>query len=349
MYSILTPYIIPKGIYKIPNIGDALILEAVKNLLHPSIPEYIFSTRIPLNDSDNEKINSTKALIIAGSNQLSDNFNIANQTSFEIIKKIKVPIIPFGLGITGISNLNRSLSKNTQNILRFIHKDLKYSSWRCPLTIDYLIKFLPDLKDKFLMTSCPVLFGFRNLKDEDSNSQEKIVLITITERGDWFEREKNTIDFILDNFKNNILILSIHQNYLSKNNVGFDLLSLFHRENNERKRIRSFHEFAKDNGIKVFYPNNVNELISVYLKCDTHFGSRLHAHLFFLGLSKKSLLTYVDDRVIGFSESIGFPIINSKNFQGYMKMDFESIIKNIDNIFNNNMRTFVNYLNNEVL
>ena len=133
-YSALSPFIIPKKIQhrKKSNIGDGFILQRINTMLQPSLCEYVFSTREKLSEEDIDKINSTKALILAGANQLNDEYSIVPGADLSYIKKIKVPVVPFGVGISGDKINTNQMSEKTKSILKEIHNRLKYSSWRCP-------------------------------------------------------------------------------------------------------------------------------------------------------------------------------------------------------------------------
>lgn len=343
-YSILTPYIIPEEQSKVKkvNIGDGFIVIAIQNLLKPLSCQYIFSTRKKINDAEIEKINSTRALIIAGANQLNDHYTVFPGADLDTIKKITVPIIFFGVGFSGFSDQNEKMSQKTKEILLYIHKKTPYSSWRCFRTIEYLNNCLPEIKGKFLMTGCPVIYGNDLLAGKSfSNKADKIV-VTTTERGFWFRREIATINFVRKNYPNADKFLVLHQDF--SNNTWKEFLINLKKN---QPPIQFLRWYAKRLGFTVLIPKTAEQAQQFYKGCDLHIGSRLHAHLFFLSLAKKSFLTYVDDRSIGFSEYLQFPIVDTKNIKDVLNYDFEIYRRNA--IFSyKTMQIFLSYLKKEI-
>ncbi len=111
-YSVLSPNIIPAEMQKTrkSNIGDAFILYRILQLLRPHECIYILTSRKNLSDDDIRKINTTKGLILAGTNQLTDSFSIVPGLTLNQLNRIEVPIIPFAIGING------HRKQNTKNV-----------------------------------------------------------------------------------------------------------------------------------------------------------------------------------------------------------------------------------------
>jgi hypothetical protein len=353
-YSILTPYIVPPEMQarKVVNIGDGFILNSIIKLLSPYKCKYLFTPRKPLSESDIAKINSTKALILAGANQLNDDFTIAPEMNLEHLEKIQVPIVPFGIGIYGVQSRNNAMSEATKKILYAIHQRIKFSSWRCNLTIDYLEQFLPELSDKILMTGCPVMYNQKILDKVPFSENKKKVVITVTERGDFWEREVETLNFVSKHFPSSRKILSLHQDFASLGNQAKPKkIFVFFGTKTQQKTTSKpllLREYAIEQGFKIFLPRSVEDCFRFYNRCDLHIGSRVHAHLYFLSQSKKSFLTYVDDRCLGFAKTLDFPICDFANLERYCDYDFEIYRQNCLATFVN-MQKFVNYLKTEVL
>ncbi|MEH2255589.1 polysaccharide pyruvyl transferase family protein [Nostoc sp.] len=355
-YAVITPYIVPVEIQnkKAVNIGDGFILNNLIKLLYPAECKYLFTSRKELSENDIDKINSTKALILAGANQLNDNFIIVPGMSLATLAKIKVPVVPFGIGIHGIPKQNIDMSNTTKEILRAIHERISFSSWRCPLTIQYLNNSLPELLDNFLLTGCPVMYDDKILDDAGFYHQAKTVVVTVTERQDFWDRETKTINFVANKYRKSRKILSLHQDFLEiKSNLQNNQDSIWNTLKIKvlkkyDKTPLSLRNYARDKGFQIFKPTSVDECLSFYNSCDLHIGSRLHAHLYFLSQAKKSFLTYVDERCIGFSNLLEFPICDFNNLNEYFNYDFEIYRKNCINYFTN-MQKFVDYLQEKVL
>lgn len=340
-YSVLTPYIIPRGISnKKVNLGDGFILSAVKRMLPFSSLKYAFSTKQELTDAEILKINQGKALIIAGANQLKDTYSLWPNFSFRIYNKISVPIIPLGVGYKGgIGNADiKEMSKLTKKIIIEIHKNIAYSSWRCYRTTKYLKKFAPELSEKILMTGCPVIYGHNLLKGGKFSTAHKNIVYTPTERGEWKKREYATLNFILKNFKNSNITMVLHQDF-SK----ISLRDSFYCLKGNMTLPKIFHSYARKRGVKIVIPKTIKEGEGIYNECDLHIGSRLHAHLYSLSLCKRSFLTYVDERAESFAEYLNFPIVDYKKIGDCLDYDFEiyreSAIKHYKV-----MEKFINYL-----
>ena len=136
-----------------------------------------------------------------------------------ILDKINIPIIPFGIGIHGIENQNLRMSEATKDILRLIHERIKFSSWRCPVTIEYLHNNLPELASKFLLTGCPVMYDDKLLDSSKVfSTQSQNSIVTVTERLEFWDREVKTIDFVSKNYPNSGKIISLHQDFLELEN-----------------------------------------------------------------------------------------------------------------------------------
>ena len=334
-YSIITPFIVPQKLFlrKRVNIGDGFIFQSIQKLLHPLKCEAVFPAKSPLSDEDIEKINATKFVVLAGANQLTDDFTIVPKMTLARLKTIQVPIIPFGVGFYGEAHRNSGMFQNTKDILLEMHSRIDYSSWRCPRTVAYLTRELPEVADKALMTGCPVMYGNRRpLSQSDLTaspvdiSSVKRVAVTITDRAEFWEREQATLAFVAKKFKRAKKILSLHQNYfIFKEEFDFETfkkLATLELTGEHEKTPLMLRRLAQKRGYKVFIPQTVEDCFDFYKGIDLHIGSRLHAHLHFLSQYKPSFLTYVDDRCVGFSEALDFPICEVNRLESYLDYDF---------------------------
>jgi hypothetical protein len=246
------------------------------------------------------------------------------------------------------------MSSLTEAILREIHNRIKFSSWRCNLTTEYLNSFLPDLQEKFLMTGCPVMYDRNILEGSTFSDRVESVIVTVTERGDFWEREIATIDFVVKKYKSARKTLSLHQDFdllrakeKDKNWFAF-MQSFFKLSEQETSEVMQLREYARHQGFKIFKPKRVEECYKLYNKSDLHIGSRVHAHLYFLSQAKKTFVTYVDDRCLGFSKTLDFPICDPQNFEQYLDYNFEIYRHKCIDSFQN-MYKFVSYIKNEIL
>ena len=320
-FSALTPYIIPPELpYKKTNLGDGFILNAIRRLLNFSELRYTFSTKRILSDEDINKINGGRALIIAGANQLNDEYLPWPGFSLDVLEKIKVPVIPMGVGYAGNLNGtgNRCMSSVTKGALQAIHENIQYSSWRCFRTTRYLNESLPELADKFLMTGCPVIYGEKLLSGYPFSEKTEKIIFTPTERGHWRRREYATLNYILDTFPGAEVTMVLHQDFSQ-----LSIRESFYNLKNNFVLPRHFHAYARKRGVIVIAPRTADEGEEIYNNCDLHIGSRLHAHIYSLSMCKKSFLTHVDGRAEGFAEYVQFPIVDYTSIGNCAGFDFE--------------------------
>ncbi|MEX0997672.1 MAG: polysaccharide pyruvyl transferase family protein [Flavobacteriaceae bacterium] len=362
-YSILSPAILPeiKRIFKknkpdrnnYYNIGDGFVLDAMKDSLKPHKPGFIYTVRKDLTLDEIKNINTTKALLLPITNRLNDygkNFPLIKSKNLE---KIEVPIILYGVGISGDPTNNSGMIDSIKAKYSFIFERVNYVSVRCSLSQKYLQDTFPDSSEKILMTSCPVIYYNHKLNDSNLFTESKNnILLTVTNRDDFWERETKTIDFIADKFKKSRKVISMHDYHLNSQvvtkNDGDFTISNFINEGVFPKNNFDIFIYALNKGFEIYIPRTVKECFQFYENFDFHLGSRLHAHLHFLSQGKKSFLTYVDDRCKGFSDDFGFPICDYRDLESYMDFDFELFRTNFFKHFSE-MKKFNQYLTEDLL
>ena len=319
--SVLTPYLFPRGSSKVVNVGDGIILRAVERRLGNFSPGYTFSSRAAPVGEQQKRLLDSRATILAGANQLDDQFAPWPGLTAEELRQSHYVFIPMGVGLHGDDHRNAVMSSNTRQILDIMHERSRFSSWRCPRTAAYLTKEMPHLRAQALMTGCPVLYDRPLLESTVFNKNQDVIAVTTTERDTFWSRETLTIDFVASRFPASRKILVIHQNYLSKRkpNLVDRMLS------SRRKSAYGLQRYAVNRGFEIFVPSSNEEVISFYRSAAMHFGSRLHAHLHMLSQNKRSFLTKVDNRATGISEHFGFPLCEPAKFADYMDFDFETV------------------------
>ncbi len=323
-YSVLTPFIIPPDLRssKARNIGDGLIFRAVKRALAPAKAEFIHTTRSAPGAEAIERINATSALVLAGANQLNDRFSVFPGFTSESLRAIRVPIVPMGIGLHGQAGFNDGMSENTRTILRGLHAKLRYSSWRCPATVRYLVESLPELATQLLMTGCPVIFDTPLLDGRPFTHGDGLVIVTVTERDQFWDREMRTLEFVAKRYPASERVLTLHQWFgaSSRQPLSREVGSATVDGTPEALRAH-----AHRLGFRVVYPESVEECLALYERADAHFGSRLHAHLYFLSRAKRSFLSYVDERCRGVAEAFDFPVCKADDWGSHLGFDFERV------------------------
>lgn len=313
----LSPYLMPERLRtkKAVNLGDGFILRAVERLFGPIPENRLFSTRAAPGQETIAELAQSRVVLIAGANQLHDAFAVWPGLTASEIDRLGLRFAPVGLGINGEADRNEAMSEPAKDTLRAIHRRIEFSSWRCPLTVAYLERELPDLAGRFLMTGCPTTYDAPLLESARFEERDDDVAVTITERGDWWERERATIDYVARRFPNARRRLVLHQDFLALEDDGSSARRL-------RQDIRTH---AHGLGFEVAAPGSADEALAIYRGAGMHFGSRVHAHLTMLSLNRRSFLTRVDDRATGFAEALGFAISEPTSFDGDLSRDFEPI------------------------
>jgi hypothetical protein len=330
--SVLSPYPIPAALNgrKVCNLGDGFILRAIERHLGLTMPmQNVMSPRIAQDALSKHLMSSTRATILAGANQLNDRFTIWPGLTAAELEESAYCFIPFGLGIHGEVGFNTRMSSETARILEIVHERIPYSSWRCPLTIEYLHRSLPHLRQQFLMTGCPVVYDSGLLQSERFSSAEDSVAVTATERGNFWERETAILRATARRFPKAQKYFVVHQNFSPPR----PLEGLRHRFTLPRisyieDKVESLRAYARSLDFKVVIPQGADECMSFYSGVDVHVGTRLHAHLLFLSHNKRSYLVPVDDRATGIANFLGFPLSAASELDRAWDFDFEIVRRN---------------------
>ena len=302
-YVILSPYIIPTGLPKARNVGDGLISMRIEELLRPHTCVARLTSRAVPTAEEIDRMNEADFVVLGGANQLHDEWQVV-PGGLPVIERISVPIVPFGVGVDGRPEKTRSLSPSTRAALRAVHERIPASSWRCPETTAYLTRELPDLADRFVMTGCPVACGAPLLAGDPFPVRDDTVVVTVTDRESFWARESATLRVVAERFPDSARILALHQDFsTAAPAAGSPLRRLV-----PRRTAGHLHRLAGRLGFEVRHLDSVEAAIATYQGCDLHIGSRVHAHLFSLSLARRSVVTKVDERVVGLSRAYGFPI-----------------------------------------
>lgn len=290
MYTLLT------GAKK--NIGDYLIVEKCKEHLRKfcGMSNYIeFKRWEPLENYLN-KINSTKAIILCGGPGYRRDFY---PNSFALTKKltdIKVPIIPFGLGWSG-QPMNKpelfSFTSESLRALKFIHKNITYSSCR-----DIITKKILETNGltNVIMTGCPV---WHSIEHENQNFKKpspiRSIAISNSQNIVFHEQNSLLLKKIREYFGEDVKIFSVFHRGIKSDSLTPA------REARSIKQLVKTSEELQMHVVDAAY--DVSKM-SIYDQCDIHVGYRLHAHLYCLSHRVPSFLIWEDGRGLGASTSL---------------------------------------------
>ncbi|MFO6418784.1 hypothetical protein ACLBKS_01100 [Hylemonella sp. W303a] len=333
----LSPYLIPPALVgkKVANLGDGFILRAVERELGQSFsPERVFSPRVAPNSMACAAMAEARMVILAGANQLNDRYTVWPGLTADEMLRSNWRFVPFGVGVHGEPGFNEGMSQETKRVLEVMHERISFSSWRCPITVDYLRANLPDLGDRFLMTGCAVVYGRPLLEGQQFSEQDSSVAVTATERHDFWDRETAIIDAAARRFAGARKFFVVHQNFSPP--TRFEALRHTLRRSRPESmpnRVEGLRAYARTKGFQIVTPADADACARFYEQVDVHVGTRLHAHLLFLSRNKRSWLVPVDGRSVGMAESLGFPLPAAQDLSRHWDMDFEPVRRNAQRMY----------------
>ncbi|ANL26669.1 hypothetical protein AMC90_CH00798 [Rhizobium phaseoli] len=328
MVAVLSPFLVPRSIrhQKKINYGDGFILRAIERQVGRFPPSATFSPRVPLGEHEFDQLQSHRYVILAGANQLKDDFAPIAKLKASALRKSNLVLIPFGIGLHGEAGFNEGFTENASEILSIIHERIEYSSWRCPLTKGLLDTALPALREQTLMTCCPVVMDRPLLDGSRFKRNLSTIAVTITDRGDFWDRETPILKEVAELFPNERRVLVFHQD--------FDPPSVFERlvdrlgiplRGVKTKTSRHVRRLARQLGYEILIADDVDRLLAFYEHVDLHVGSRLHAHLHMLSQNKWSFLMKVDERSPGIASALGFELIEAGQLNRHLDTDLEIV------------------------
>lgn len=284
-YTAITPYLVPAGAKKV-NIGDGFILDSATRLLGAR-PAAAFSSRIPLDEAAIERINASRCLVAFGANTLKDQYELAPAFTLSTLERIRVPVVLMGVGHYGVADVTRGLTAESVALLRAFVERFPYLSVRCDASRRYVLESLPDLANRVLMTSCPVVHAVDGI-DRHFRRSEKVgrLVVTVTDRI-FVEEQLSLLGAAAQAFPARQRVLALHQDYGN----------------------RALWDFAAAQGFRVFRSADYRDFLRLYAETDVHFGNRVHAHLKCLSMGIVSFCTPFDLRQAYFAESLDCPLV----------------------------------------
>lgn len=316
------------------NAGDFLIKQRAKQLLSSLRPDrkiVDIDGWKELTEEDLEQINYGSALLLTGGPALQYNMYGKVYALVKDLKRIKVPIITFGIGYkdqngSWENTKNYQLSSNTIRLLNRIKDDGYLSGVRDYHTLNALFH---KGFDNFIVTGCPALYSLEHLNKE-FNAISKIENIKFSLGVSYKES-----DSMLEQMLQTILIVK-------KELQPKDYSVLFHHKiNTDDPRQAKILAFLKHHKIDhKDISGSENLLIEEYSNCHLHIGYRVHAHIFASSISRPSILLNEDSRGKGLQLVIGGLHLDSyssahwnltNRIKQKLKIPFEKIIA-VDNL-----------------
>ena len=140
------------------NIGDHFIEMAVRRLLPPQTVFARFSIRRELTADEIAAINRTRCALICGTNLYQHEWESALDAA--TLDRIRVPVIPVGVGGSSASLSDVAVSRRTADMIRAIHSKCERGSVRDPYSHDVVTAVGVE---NITLTGCPVFQWSRNV------------------------------------------------------------------------------------------------------------------------------------------------------------------------------------------
>jgi hypothetical protein len=198
------------------NIGDHFIELAIRRLLGEHIDYRRFTIRRPLAESEIEQINATSCALLCGTNLYQQNWESALTRG--ALARIRVPVIPFGVGGSAATLAEIEVGDETRQMIRALHERCRTSAARDPHAAAVLAR--AGVRN-FTMTGCPVLFWARTpqLPLPAAVARRRIV---VTARNWLMHRWPDAVDHpvqvallrrILTHFADRDIVFAVHEEF----------------------------------------------------------------------------------------------------------------------------------------
>ena len=287
-------YILLSGAKK--NAGDFLIFNRAKALLEEHLDEDLtIYKRWEKLDHKLEIVNSSKGVIICGGPGYGERFYPGIYPLTNPLDKIEVPIVPFGLGWSGLplDFKEFSFTESSKKAIKEIHSNIDESSVRDVLTLKILSR---NKINNVVLTGCPAWYSLDSINN-DFIPPENIrkIVITIPAKIKFSYQTIRLFHLIKRLFPKTQVLCSFHRGIKKDQYV--------------RRRISYVYQllesYAKLLGFRTIDMSYSAEKLELYRDFDLHIGYRVHSHIFFMSIKKPSFLLHEDGRGKGLSLTIG--------------------------------------------
>ncbi|MHA2024028.1 MAG: polysaccharide pyruvyl transferase family protein [Candidatus Thorarchaeota archaeon] len=282
------------------NVGDFLISEKCQEMvdvfLKPS------DTLVLIRDADFKphlaEINNTDALIICGGPGYNIGFYGHIYPFLKLYDRIRVPIIPLGLGWRGFPLYHPErfkFSEKSRSAIRRIHTRIANSSTRDELTRAIL---LHNGVENVINTGCPTLFDLEKMLD---NTQFRIpseinqIAVSMAQQPVLHSQNLQLLDRLKDAFPDSDISVVFHRG------LGADKYT----SSEEGINLRKFVAGVKKRGFKIIDLAYDLNGIKIYNEVDFHIGYRVHAHAYSVSKRVPTFLMWEDGRGQGMSQNLG--------------------------------------------
>ncbi|MDA3862372.1 MAG: polysaccharide pyruvyl transferase family protein [Deltaproteobacteria bacterium] len=316
MYTVLT------GQKK--NIGDFIITQRCRVLLKHHRPDRnLFQLPHWESLEDNlDRINQGKALIIMGGPGYQPGFYPHVYKFTKDINKIKVPVIPMGLGWKGAYGSYSELdsyrfTSSSLELLKRISSQSQFLGCRDYFSVEVLKRHGIE---NGLMTGCPVWYHLDSIGKKMSLPHEiKKVVFTPAQKHILQKQSITVMETLAELFPEAKLYCSFHRGLKADDEFT---------PSKDEKNNRLLQQKALENGFEVVDTSFNLDRIKFYDNCDLHVGYRVHGHLYFLSKRKPSFLIHEDGRGTGVSQALNLKGVEAFEkgpgvlAREYIKMNF---------------------------
>ncbi len=248
-----------------------------------------FPLTVPLNETQIDELNTCDALIICGTNLYQHVF--ACNLGVAIVEKIKIPIIPFGIGSSAPIGQIPIMNAADVAAVRAIHKKCIVSSVRDEASL----RFLHSIGvTNVILSGCPVLFHGLSCPDFTPSGSG----YTLTPRArllhidnEWNARQLETLGLLCKKYHPSLVLQSPYDIPVA------ELLA-------EKYGV----DIVMDKGWQAEqYINKAKEQL-------INMGFRLHFAMLSISYGKPSFLVSHDSRASEFCKLLGLPLIDIKDY-----------------------------------
>lgn len=332
---------------QIKNIGDFLITERARLLFE----EYVDKDIIILDRTKNlepnlELINKAKFLVLCGGPAYAPDIYQEIYPLVDDITKIKVPIIPFGIGWCGRpagKPMDFKFTEKAHDFLAQVHEKIKNSSCRCDITKSVMEN---NGFQNVKMTGCPVWYDLPSIgKEFKENDDIKHIVFTTAADPKLIGQTWKLIKILKRQFPLARVTMSYHRGIMPDKHttiratIGYLLMAFGAKIINRRMKIK---DVAYDLRKLDFYDD-----------CDFHIGYRVHAHLYFLSKRLPSILINEDGRGKGMVTTMDLPVFNiedkklveniEQELESYKRTNFSSF-KSVGHYIDNHFAVMKDFL-----
>lgn len=288
---------------QIKNIGDFLITDRAKKL----IEEFVDKDTVILDRTKDlsphlDTINQARCVVLCGGPAYAPDIYRGIYPLVDDLTKIKVPIIPFGLGWCGRpfkKPMDFTFNAEAARFLRQVHDTIESSSCRDVITKSILQN---NGLDNVTMTGCPVWYDLPSIGKPIRKRQFEKIVFTTPASIKFIGQNTRLLKLTRKTFPKAKIIMTFHRGIWPdkhtslKSSIGYLIMCTLGKLLVSNLEIRD-----------VSYDL---EKIAFYQDCDFHIGYRVHAHLYFLSKRLPSILINEDGRGEGMVTSLGMDVLN---------------------------------------